>query len=346
MRVGPSCSPSSGAVVLASLLIAATVSACASWQEPAPNTPAQRPRDRPDDSDLAALVPAAVDTVIEVDMGPLLRSPWTAGVLAQTDQALRRQKADALGYDVIDDVDQIVYAVTEAGVQAPTLVIARGRFKIAAVEAAFRARWPDASADSWRNVAIWSSGENALASLTERTFVSGPPDKVRAVIDRAFGVGAPEDEAAAGRGALRRALLGSVTRPAPALLLTATLGPGVRARVLRAFAVPPELTQLGARLDVGELLDLEALGVLTTREAAEALARQLTHQLNAIETRVAVGFLGLSDVLRGVRVGAEGAQVRARVSVPAEQRTAVTAGLRAIVSALRKGTDPSVSGSW
>jgi hypothetical protein len=155
-----------------------------------------------------------------------------------------------------------------------------------------------------------------------------------------------EDDAAAGRGALRRELLGDPTRALPAVLVTAALGPDMRRRIESAFALPPELTRLGARLDVGESLDLEALGVLTSREAAQALARQLTQRLNAIETRVALGFLGLSDVVRGVRIGAEGAQVRARLSVPAEQRTVVTAALRAIVSALRKGTDPSVSGSW
>lgn len=334
----------------AALAVAATVGGCAFWQEPPLETPggAQRPRDTPDDHDLAALIPAGIDTVIEVDVGRLRQSPWTSGALEQPDQALRRQKAEALGYDVTSDVDQIVYAVTAAGIQAPTLAITRGRFQIATVEAAFRARWPGATADRWRNVPVLASGENALASLTARTFVSGPPDRVRAVIDRslALGIVAADDDAALGRGALRRDLLGDSARSPPAVMVTAALGPDMRQRIETAFALPPELTRLGARLDVGQSLDLEALGVLTSREAAQALARQVTAQLNSLQVRVALGFLGLSDVVRGVRVGAEGAQVRARLSVPAEQRATVTAALRAIVQALRKGTDPSVGGSW
>jgi hypothetical protein len=326
----------------------ASVGGCAFWQEPSldPSARAQRPRDTPDDRDLAALIPTGVDTVIEVDIGRLRQSPWTSGALAQQDQTLRRQKAEALGYDVTDDVDQMVYAVTAAGIQAPTLAITRGRFQMPTVEAAFRARWPGATADRWRNVLVLASGENALASLTARTFVSGAPERVQAVIDRSLGVAPGDDDAGAGRGALRRDLLGDSARAAPALMVTAALGPDMRKRIETAFALPPELTRLGARLDVGESLDLEALGLLTSREAAQALARQLTAQLNSLQVRAALGFLGLSNVVRGVRIGAEGAQVRARLSVPAEQRETVTAALRAIVQALRKGTDPSMGGSW
>lgn len=324
-------------------------------QEPAPGSPASRQAPRPegpDDSDLAALVPAGIDTVIEVDMAALRRSPWTSAALPQPDARLRQQKAEALGYDVTDDVEQMIYAVTEAGSGAPTLVIARGHFKTANVEAGFRARWPNATSDAWRGVVVLSSGENALTSLSTRTFVSGPPDKVRAVIDRAFGVGVDSSNAGnhgtagPGRGALRRALLGSPGQTAPALLLTVALGSAIRARIGETFPLPRELTQLGARLDVGETLEIEALGILDSREAAETLARRLGQILGGWQTRSALALLGLGDLLRGVRVAAEGARVRARTSVAAAEREQVAAALRAIVSALRSGGDPSVAGSW
>ena len=367
MRVGPACSPTrphqevgraGSPRTRAALLVALGClgTACGFWQEPAVDSPASaqvRRREGPDDSDLAALVPTGMETVIEVDMAALRRSPWTSAALPQPDARLRQQKAEALGYDVTDDVDQIIYAVTEAGSGLPTLVIARGHVKTANVEAGFRARWPNVTVDAWRGLTILSSGENALASLSPRAFVSGPPDRVRAVIDRAFGVGIDvADDGVAGpgrapgRGPLRRALLGGAGRAAPALLVTVALGPAIRARIGQAFPLPPELTQLGARLDVGETLDVEAVGVLTSRESAEELARRLGWILAAPGPRRTLAFLGLGDLLRGVRVAAEGARVRARTSVAAEQRETVAAALRAIVSALRTGGDPSVAGSW
>jgi hypothetical protein len=328
---------------------------CGFWQDPAIEAPAaakQGPRDHADDRDLAALVPAGVETVIEVDMAALRRSPWTAEALVNPDERLRERKSVALGYDTTADVDRMVYAVTSAGSAAPTVVIAQGRFQVANVEAAFRDRWPNAAADKWRGLTTLVSGESALATIPPRTFCSGSLDKVHAVADRAFGVGQGflDDEAGAGQGAgqaaVRRELLALARFTAPAVLATVTISEKIRARVGDTFPLPPALRQVGARLDLGETLDVQAVGVLDDRQAAEALARRLGVLLADRGTRMALGVLGLSALVGAVEVAADGTMVRLHARVPAARRDEVSAALRAVVSALRAHDDPQSGGSW
>lgn len=320
------------------------------WQEPLPENAAsakQVPRDRPDDGDLSTLVPAGLETVIEVDMEALRRSPWTADLLPDPDARLRDRKAAALGYDGTADVDRIVYAVTSAGIDAPTLVIAQGRFQTANVEAAFRDRWSSAALDKWRGLTTLSSGENGLGTLTPRTFCSGPIGQVRAVIDRAFGVGPSFWEQSSGSvaapGALRRQLLAAARFTAPVVLTTIVVDAQLRARVGDAFPLPPELRQVGARLDLGQTMDLQVAGRLDTAPAAAELARRLNALLSDRMTRMALAMVGMSALVQSVQVSSDGTEVRARTSIPADHRTEVSAALRALVQALRGQVDPQAA---
>jgi hypothetical protein len=338
---------------LSALCLAAlvTVASCGAWQEPPLEsaTAANRgPRDHADDSELASLVPAGVETLIEVDLGALRKSPWTEEALTDSDEKLRERKAVALGYDGAADVDRILYAVTNAGSAAPTVVIAQGRFQLANVEAAFRERWPGTTAGKWRGSTTLVSGESALGSVTARTFCSGTLDEVHAVIDRAFGVGAGflDDQPGAGQGALRRELLALARETTPAVLATIVLGEKIRARVGDAFPLPRELRRVGARLDLGQTLDIQAVGMLDDGAAAAALARQVSALLNDRGTRLALSALGLSALLGAVQVSADGAAVRVHARVGAEHRAQVGASLATIMKAVRGPGDPPASGSW
>jgi hypothetical protein len=320
---------------------------CGFWQDPPLDSAAVArpvPRERPDDRDVAALIPAGVETVIEVDMAALRRSPWTSPALINPDERLRDRKAAALGYDDFADVDRLIYAVGATGPAAPTMVVAQGRFLTTNVEAAFRDRWPSARADRWRGLTTLSSGEGALAALTPRTFCSGSLDEVRAVIDRAFGVGGGfVDEH---QGALRRELLAMARFTPPSILATVVLSDRIRARVGDAFPLPPQLRLVGARLDLGETLDLQAVGVLDDAAAAAMLARRLGALLTGLGARMALGSLGLSALVNSVRVSLDGTIVRVTTTVPADRRDEVSVALRTIVSALRGHGDPKPGGSW
>lgn len=303
--------------------------ACAPWQ---PRVGPEVPRilDKPDDSDVAALIPVGLETVIDIDMGLLRRSAWTAPLLepVRTDPA-RRNKVVALGFDDIEDVDRIVYAVTAAGAAAPTLVIGQGRLEPARLTEAFHNRWPEARAEAHRGVSIWVSGENAHALLTGRTFVSGPPDVVRKVIDCSVRA-APAVGDDGELGPVRRALaLGPSGVPRPsAVLVTTRVTPTLRARAESAWPLPRELRVIGLDLEVGETLDVDAVGVLDDATAARLLARRIAGLTSDRVVRLGARAAGLGALVDAVRVSVEGARTRATATVAAEHRSELTTSLR------------------
>ena len=340
--------PTRLALIVAAAICGCGSGGCGSWQEPASLSAASRAhdRDRPDDEDAAALVPAGVETVIDVDIAALRRSLWTAAALETSDARAHSAKVEALGYDDIADLDRIIYAVSQAGAEAPTLVVARGRFQAARVQEAFRARWPDSVVDRWRGIPVLASGENAIALVTPRTFVSGSPTSVRSVVDRAFGVGA-DVGADAALGPMRRALLPEGQSGSPAVLATIAIGDRVRARVGDAVPLPRELRLVGLRLDVGQSFDLQALGILDDRDAAAALARRLGALMGDRDTRLALRAMGLDPLLSAARITLEGARVRFRTSVSEDHRAEMKESLRRLLGSLRGQTpEPGGQGSW
>jgi len=345
-----------GWILVMGAVLTGGATGCAPWPEPAtPGSPSvSAGRSTPEDADLAALVPAGVQTVIEVDLAQLRRSPFTAEALVDPDAVGRERSAVALGVDTAADLDRVVYATGGAGLNAPTLVLAQGRVQYTKLEAAFRERWPGATTDTWHGLPVLAKGENALAALSSRTFVSGPPGQVRAAIDRAFGLGRdfrdPSPDAQSGRGlgqgVARRDLLGVAGTAVPAVLATIGLDEGLRARVGDALPLPRQLHTVGLRLDLGESLDLRILGLLDDREAAAVLARRLGAMIGDRDTRGALGAFGLASLVEGAKVVAEGARVRVVTTVGPDQRTALGAALRTLAVALRTGTDPRPGGSW
>jgi len=325
---------------------------CTPWPEPTTpgSAPAGLARQSPDDTELAALVPAGVQTVIELNLDQLRRSPFTGEALADPDAVGRERSAFALGVDAGADLDRVVYATGGAGPDAPTLVIAQGRIRTANVEAAFRERHPGATVDAWHGLPVLTKGENALAALSPRTFASGPPGQVRAAIDRAFGLGRdfrdpPNDADSSktegrGHGVARRDLVGVAGNAAPAILITMSIDEGLRTRIGDAFPLPRELRTVGLRLDVGESLDLRALGLLDDRDAAAILARRLGALIGDRDTRRTLATFGLASLVDGAKVVAEGARIRVATTVGPDQRTAVAAALRTLMTALRTGTEP------
>jgi hypothetical protein len=293
------------------------------------------------DADLFALVPAGPRLLFEVDLAVVRGSVWTAGLLAGgngADAISRANQRAALGYDDAVDVDRMVYAVTVLDASRPTLVIAQGRFAPAQVEEAFRARWAGARVSVRRRISVLVEGENALAFITPRTFVSGPPAEVLAAVDLAFGLG---DSLAAdpGLGPLWRALATSagVSGGGPAVRGVASLDGVVRARVASVWAVPQAITEVGLRVDLGRTLDLDVLALTADRSAAGTLARGWSATARAPQVRRLAGTLGLGALLGGLGIGADGARVHITSSVDESQRPEVTQALRAILAQLRGG---------
>jgi hypothetical protein len=295
----------------------------------------------PSDADLFGLVPAGPRLVFEVDLAVVHGSVWTAGLFAggpDADAIARANQRAALGYDDRTDVDRMVYALTVLDASRPTLVIAQGRFAPSQVEEAFRARWAGARVVARRGISALVEGENGLAFLTPRTFVSGPPAEVLATVDRAFGVGDPL-AADPGLGPLWRALSTSVdvSSGGPAVRGVASLDAVVRARMATVWTVPGAVTHVGLRVDLGQELDLGVLALTADRSAAGALARGWSATARAPQVRRLAGTLGLGALLAGLGIGAEGARVHVTSRIDESQRPEVTQALRAILAQLRGG---------
>jgi hypothetical protein len=297
---------------------------------------APEPFAHPSDASLFDLVPAGPRLVIDMNLAEVRSSGWTASLLDAGDAIARANKRAALGYDDTADVDRILYAATVLDASRPTLVIAQGRFSAPLVEEAFRARWAGSTVRLERGIAVDVSGENALAFVTPRTFVSGAPLEVQAAIDRAFGVGNAL-EADPGLGPLWRALSEAVAGPAgdPAVRAVVVLDRDVRARVGAVWAVPEAVTHLGLRLDLGRALDLGGIALTADRSAAEAVARTWSTAARGIQARLLASTIGLGALLGGLAIGAEGARVHVSTTVDENQRPEINQALRTLLQQIR-----------
>lgn len=322
------------------LVLLALVAGCATedFTAPAPATQATAgagARSAPDDSELAGIVPDGAETVIELDVAQLRTSAWSQQLVAAPD-AERSARTDAQGFDEITDVDRAVFAVNEAAGNTTTLIIARGRFDEARLGRAFGG-WAPAS---WRGSRLWQRGNEAVALLTTRTLIRGEPAAVRTAIDCAWGL-AP-DVRRSGVGELRRELL-SGSGPPPAVLAAALVTEAMRRRVASEVDLPVGLERAGARLDLGGPLQLEVFGLLATPGEAAAMAHNLEVTVRDLRARRALAVFGLSAFLRDVTVVPQGRSLRARLTLPEEQREDLATKLAFVLQAIRSRPQSSAS---
>jgi hypothetical protein len=289
---------------------------------------------QPDDSDLPSLLPPGLKVAIDVDLELLRHSLWTAEALKSQEASERATKIAALGYDDATDVDRMEYAVTALDGSRPTLVVAQGRFVAATVVDAFRTRWPGATVETRRGISISVNGENALAFVTPRTFVSGAPGDVREAIDRAYGVGGVGG-GDSGLGALRRDLAGSTPGVSPAVLAVSVIDPQMRARLGEMFSMSSAMTHFGVRMDLGRSLTVTALVLAKDRPAAAELAHQLTLVTRETKTRLILAAVGLSPILNNLDVATDGARVRITSMVDEGDRAEIRQALQALLRLLR-----------
>jgi len=299
-------------------------------------------RSAPEDSDLLGVIPGEAEVVLAIDVQQLRQSRWTAEVLAAHG---RIADATTRGFDQVRDVDQMVLARLPGAAGGSTVTVAQGRFDASPMVAAFRAARPGAAASSFRGCPVQDADGEAMAFLTPRTMIAGSLAAVRAAIDASLGR-APAirdqawfeestDELAAGRGRRARG---------PAVLLAVRPGDEMRAALGRELPRADTLARVAARLDLGERLDLSAVGVAGSRADATELAVQLQHTVRSLRGRPSLAALGLGPVLDGVRLGVDGARVRAQVGLREDQREAIALRLAELAALLGGGQPPAPPG--
>jgi len=314
-------------------VVALLVAGCATAAPTTGGTTAAA-RTAPDDGDLWNLAPTGAVSIAEIDMAALSRSPWSRTLVTGGFAEDRADRLRDFGYDVFADVERLLVAGTEGGAGGTeSLTVARGRFDEERVSNSFLASTPGATAGRWRESPLWEGRGRALALVTSRTLVQGTPEAVRGAIDAAWGV-APD--AHGGQLAeLRRVLDQGPPRPSPpALTLLLVLTDQMKARAAGVVDVPDGLRRVGARLDLGQDLDLDVRALLDGPPQAEAAADIWRASLRDLGKQRLLLALGLGPVVQGASVKAEGPQVRVRVHIPDSKREGLSERLLLILRQL------------
>jgi hypothetical protein len=102
------------------------------------------------------------------------------------------------------------------------------------------------------------------------------------------------------------------------------------------LVVPDGLRRIGARLDLGEDLNLEALALFDSGAHAAAAASIWNEAARTYARQRMVMLLGLGPVFDGLSVGAEGSRVHARLHIGADKREGLADKLLAVLQLVAK----------
>jgi len=294
---------------------------------------ARGPRTSAADDDPWNVVPADTDALADVDLAALRASPWSRSLMQGDLDGEREERRQRFGFDVFADAERMLVTGTEAAAAGPTtLTIARGRFDAGRVGAAFTGATPGAAKADWRGSPIWEGEGRSVALVTARTLAQGDGPRVRAAIDAAWGVVA--DVASGPLGELRRSL--DADRHASAVTLAISVSDGMRARAAGMLVVPDGLARIGARLDLGADLDLEAVAVFDSAPHAAAASSIWGEAARTYARERMIILLGLGPIFDGLTIGAEGSRVHAHLHIGAEKREGLADKLAAMLQLLAK----------
>jgi hypothetical protein len=288
-------------------------------------------RTAPDDSDAWNLVPATVASLADLDLAALRASPWSRALVTGGFVEDREARLRAFGYDVFNDADRVVIAAIDVAGQERQMVVVTGRVDVARAGRAFEDAAPGATETRWRDCRIWESGDRAVAAVG-RALVQGTPETVRSAIDTAWGI--VPDASSSTLGALARDL--GVAARRPAIVLAISITDDVRARAQGIVDVPPGLRRGVARLDLGADLELEALAVLESPAGATEAARSWSGALRDLGQNRMLRVMGLSPLVEGATVRAEGARVHGNLRIPEGKREGLSERLMFLLQAIAK----------
>jgi hypothetical protein len=300
-----------------------------------PDLPGQAPalgRTAPEDGDLLAVVPGEAEVLVSVDVEALRRSPWTRSVVAASASRGKRPR----GFDEIADVDRLLLVRLPADDGGISLSIAQGRFDRERVRAAFATGRTVAQSD-FRGCAVWSSGGEAAAFLTDRTLLSGALPSVRSAIDAAYG---------RARDMRSQPWLGEVRRrfgrnlPPAAVELALRMSDPVRSRLREEMIEAEGLERVGARLELGKGLDLALVGATGTKEQAAALMARVGSALRDLQGRPSLVALGFGRVLSEVQLAVQGPRVAAELRFEERDREEIARRLSMAARLLAQGPVP------
>ena len=264
----------------------------------------------------------------EVDLAALRASPWSRSLMESGLSGQREEGRRLFGYDIFSEAERLLAVMTEAGGAPRTLTIVRGTFDPARVGAAFVAATPGATETRWRDSPLWEGGGRAVALVTPRTLVQGEPNAGPRRHRRRLG-----DRPRRADGSARRPPAVARRRPpGPAAFIALNVTDGMRARAAGFVELPPGLALGAARVDLGDDLNLDVVGVLdSTRQCGRRRRRRQRGASASTPSNPMVRMLGLGPILDGVVLGVEGTRVHGHLRIPAERREGLAEKLLAVL---------------
>lgn len=318
------------------LTLALLIAGCAETAPVSTSPGGAPPRPTLDEEDLLSFVPAEADLVLIADMAKLRESPWTRDSFARV--ASSNADADA-GIDQLRDVDRVVFAKVPSLQDGATVLVAQGKVDQERMRKSFVGSLRSVDTSIYRGADLLSRGEESLAFIGQRTVLSGMTVAVRAAIDCNFGVSRTLD-AESWFQSLRRDLARGKNGTTGVANLYVKLQPATREALMRDMGEGEGLEEFGGRIDLGQDLDIMAIGVLRTETLARDLAGRLVEHLRDARSRPIVAAFGLTVVLDSLHLAPRDSRVEASVHLSQRDRDEISARMALVADTLAKMRKP------
>ena len=312
------------------------VAACAESSAVAPGA-ARAPGPLLDEGDLLAMVPAEADLVLWADMAKLRASPWTRDSFAKVTSG----DADSAesGLDQMRDVDRLVFAKLPALRDGASVLVAQGTIDRERMGKAFARNLGGIEKSVYRGADVLVRGEEALAFVGKRTVISGLTVAVRAAIDGNFGV-ARTIETESWFQRMRTELLQGKDSASSVVSMYVHLQPDTREALMREMGEGGTLEEFGMRIDLGDDLDVRAVGVLRREAEARDLAARLIERIRDARVRPIVAAFGFVSVLDSVRFQVKETRLEATLHISAKERAEISERMAVVAETMAKLRKP------
>ena len=288
------------------------------------------PPSAPDVDALLGMVPAEADLVLWADMAKLRVSPWTRDSFSKV--AGDYQPADP-DLEQIRGVDRLVFAKVPSLRDGASLLVAEGKIDREQMSKAFAQGAAETS--RYRDAELLVRGEEALAFLGRRTVLSGLTIAVRAAIDCNYGV-ARTIEKESWLRSMRSEILRGRDATTMVTALYVHLQPATRAALKEEMGEGDTLEDFVGRIDLGDDLDVTAVGAVRTEDEARDLAARLSERMRDARMRPIVSAFGFASVLDSVQFQAKENRVYGHLHVSQKERATIAERMAVVADTMAK----------
>jgi hypothetical protein len=279
------------------------------------------PRPAPDDDDLFGMVPAEADLVLWADLVKLRSSPWTKESFAKV--ATAAPGANGPSFGELRDLERLIFAKVPFLRDGADVLVAQGKLDRERIGQDFDRNGGTAQKSAYRGADMLIRGDEALAFLGKRTVISGLTVAVRAAIDCNIGVARANDTESWFLHLRAQIARGKGSVP-PVAALYVRLQPATREALKREMGEGENLEEFGGRIDLGNDLDVTAIGNVRTELQARDLAERMAERIRDARTRPIVAAFGVAGVLDSMRFSAKETGVEATLHISQRERQEIS----------------------